>query len=158
MHKKLIFLTLLTNYAMAETINYTCENLLFSRDSIEPEWSASLNIDFKTGTFHWFKVNNDNHTGLTYQRELIPIYNSLYKSRPEDASIIAVYSKGMGTQEFQTSYLVAVFGKTGGVKAGDVILVSPPKNKDNYYCYRKGSQKDKVMTKFRREHNSRITE
>lgn len=140
--------------AHAAPVSYTCEESGIT-EGLETEWTAVLDVDYQTGAFRQFTVKNKTYTGFTMNTQAVNAWNSMI--REDDAPALAFYEKDYNPRKINGTYQIGLFGVTQGVKAGDVIKIMPPFDEPAYFCYKKGSLKDKIMTELRRSHNARVT-
>lgn len=140
--------------AHSAPVSYTCEESAIT-EGLETEWTAVLDVDYQTGAFRQLTVKNKTYTGFTMNTQAVNVWNSM--TRKGDAPALAIYEKDYDPRKPNGTYQIGLFGAAEGVKAGDVIEIMPPFDEPAYYCYKKGSLKDKIMTGLRRSHNARVT-
>jgi hypothetical protein len=151
-HALLITAIFMTSAAMASPVEYVCEETIFTNGVKAETWHVILDVTLSPKVFNYISFDRGNKklAGFKNNPMAINFFNKTITNK-NSAPVIASFQKDMG-EDFAT---IQVFGVTGGVKAGDVIQIFWP-DWEPYYCYRKGSDKDKVMEKMRNEFNSRL--
>ncbi len=112
-----------------------------------------MDADIYRGTFKRFTSKGATLTGMKANQVAADSFNFSPLRRQDDAPALVVYEKELGDWNYIS---VHVYDKAGVSAAGDVIQVfPPPMGQGSYFCYKKGSPKDKFMSQLRESHNSR---
>ncbi|CAJ1785519.1 hypothetical protein FNBNMHLP_00479 [Aeromonas jandaei] len=154
LNNTLLFVAIFTTSAtMASPVEYVCEETIFTNGVKAETWPVILDVTLSPKTFSYISFDGGRKkiTGFKNNPMAVNFFNKTITDK-NSAPAIASFQKEIGNYDFAT---IKVYGVTGGVKAGDVIQIFWP-DWEPYYCYRKGSDKDKVMEKIRNDFNSRL--
>lgn len=153
--KKIISSAILfiTSTAEAGPIEYVCEDKFFTNGVKAESWKVILDVTLSPKVFHYISFDGGRKklTGFKNNPMAVNFFNRSMNNQKDAAQVIAAFQKEID-DDFAT---VHVYGATGGVRAGDVIEVFWPEW-EPYFCYRKGSEKDKVMEKLRNDFNAHL--
>lgn len=139
-----------TSTAIATPVEYNCEEKWFTNGVKAESWNVILDITLSPKKLRYISFDGGEKkiTGFKNNRMAVAFFNDVMSHRKDDAPAIAAFQKDIG-DDFAT---IQIYGTTYGVKAGDVIEIFWPEW-EPYFCYRKGSAKDKLMKKMRDEFN-----
>lgn len=149
----LITTLFMTSAAIASPVEYVCEETVFSKGVKAETWPVILDVTLSPKVFNYISFDSGRKkiTGFKNNPMAVNFFNKTITNK-NSALAIAAFQKEIGNYDFAT---IQVYGVTGGVKAGDVIQIFWP-DWEPYYCYRKGSDKDKAMEKLRNGYNSKL--
>lgn len=152
-HFGILSLLFVASTTIATPVKYVCEEMFFTTGVKAETWTVILDVTLSPKTFKYISFDGGKKkiTGFKNNQTAVDFFNNSHRRRSDDAPVIAAFQKEIG-DDFAT---IQVYGVTTGVKAADVIQIFWPEW-EPYFCYRKGSNKDKVMSKMRDDFNSNV--
>ena len=139
-------------HAAMQTIDYRCQLEPAPISGLWQEVKSQLNIDLQTGEIGGFTMAGRQLHGFAYNSNDTQL-NQLPNSK--EAPAIASYYQPDSSDGFGISFVV--YGKTEGVKSGDVMFYMPADNGEAFWCYRVDSLKDQAMHGLTQSHNKRVS-